>query len=239
MGSLSHCWFCVPSSTSVISHCSFPTIFTVILNLYFWLKLIFAILTPVNISALLMLSYFPWVELWVYSPSPGPDHTLFFLFFFFHWDPLAMCPTVDSLAAVFAVKIPDSCASLLVKWQEASVVTCNTCVHACSVTQSCSNLCHPVDCSPPDSSVQGIFQARILEWVALSSSRGSSPSRDGAQWKTHCALKSFTQSHDFIESLGELRELVMDRGAWCAAIHGVAKSRTRLSNWTGLNWTEL
>ena len=37
--------------------------------------------------------------------------------------------------------------------------------------------------------------------------------------------------------LGELRELVMDREAWHAAIHGVAKSQTRLNNWIELNWT--
>ena len=37
-------------------------------------------------------------------------------------------------------------------------------------------------------------------------------------------------------NLGELRELVMDREAWRTAIHGVAKSRTRLSDWTELNW---
>ena len=39
-------------------------------------------------------------------------------------------------------------------------------------------------------------------------------------------------------SLSELREMVMDREAWCAAIHGFAKSRTWLSNWNELNWTE-
>ena len=41
------------------------------------------------------------------------------------------------------------------------------------VAQSCLTLCDPVDCSPPGSSVHGILQARILEWVAISFSRGS------------------------------------------------------------------
>ena len=48
----------------------------------------------------------------------------------------------------------------------------------CSVTQLCSTLCDPMECSIPDSSVHGILQARILEWVAMTSSRGSSRSKD-------------------------------------------------------------
>ena len=48
----------------------------------------------------------------------------------------------------------------------------------CVCAQSCPALCNPMDCSPPGSSVRGIFQVRLLEWVAMSSSRGSSLSRD-------------------------------------------------------------
>ena len=46
------------------------------------------------------------------------------------------------------------------------------------VAQSCPTLCDPMDCSPPGFSVHGIFQAWILEWVAISFSRGSSQPRE-------------------------------------------------------------
>ena len=52
------------------------------------------------------------------------------------------------------------------------------CVCVCAVIQSCPTLCDPVDYSPPGSSVHGILQARNLEWVAITSSRGSSQPRD-------------------------------------------------------------
>ena len=57
--------------------------------------------------------------------------------------------------------------SLLLKWSK--------------VAQLCPTVCDPVDCSLPGSSVQGIFQARILEWVAISFSRRSSWPRDWTQ----------------------------------------------------------
>ena len=46
--------------------------------------------------------------------------------------------------------------------------------HACLCAQSCPTLCNPMDYSPPDSSVHGIFQSRILEWAAISYFSGSS-----------------------------------------------------------------
>ena len=57
-------------------------------------------------------------------------------------------------------------------------------------TQSCLTLCNPMDCSPPGSSILGILQARILEEVAISFSRGSSWPRDQTQ-VSHIAGRCF------------------------------------------------
>ena len=59
------------------------------------------------------------------------------------------------------------------------------------VDQLCPTLCDPMDCSLPDSSVHGIFQARVLEWIAISSSTGSSQPRDQTQ-VSHIAGRFFT-----------------------------------------------
>ena len=56
---------------------------------------------------------------------------------------------------------------------------------------SCPTLCHAMDSSPPGSSVPGISQARILEWVAMPSARGSSQHRDRTQ-VSHIAGGFFT-----------------------------------------------
>ena len=69
-------------------------------------------------------------------------------------------------------------------WNFSCVCVCvcaHACTHALSNSVTCPTLCNLMDCNLPDSSVQGIFQARTLEWVTIPFSRRSSKPRDQTQ----------------------------------------------------------
>ena len=74
-----------------------------------------------------------------------------------------------------------------------------------SVTQSCLTLCDLLDCNPPGSSVHGILQARILEWVVIPFTMGSSQSRD--QIQVSCIAGRFFYHLSHQESLDLILEV--------------------------------
>ena len=69
-----------------------------------------------------------------------------------------------------------------------------TCGDGGLVAKPFLTLCDSMDCNPPGSSVHGIFQARIQEWVAFPFSKGSSPLRDGTR-VSYTAGRFFTDNH--------------------------------------------
>ena len=76
--------------------------------------------------------------------------------------------------------------------------------------QSCSTLCNPMDCSPPDSSAHGILQARILEWVAMPSSRGSFRTRNQIQVSYISGISRRVLYHYWFWGLGSNSHLLGD-----------------------------
>ena len=69
------------------------------------------------------------------------------------------------------------------------------------VAQSCPTLCDPMDCSPPASSIHGIFQARVLEWVAISFFRKIFLTQASNRGLPHCRHMLYRLSHFRLGSL--------------------------------------
>ena len=105
------------------------------------------------------------------------------------------------------------------------------CGHAKSL-QSGPTLCDLTDCSTPGSSVHGILQGRMLEWVAMPSSNGSSQPRDWTCISYVCCICRQVIYHYGNQFQYSCLGNPMDRGAWEAAVHGIPKSwTTSLSIW--------
>ena len=90
-------------------------------------------------------------------------------------DPMDCSPPGSATHGIFQARALERVATAFYLWEHYSQRINHL---SCVCAQLCPTPCDPRDCSPPGSSVQGILQARILGWSAISSSRGSSQPRD-------------------------------------------------------------
>ena len=99
------------------------------------------------------------------------------------------------------------------------------------VAQSCPTLCDPMDCSPPGSSVHEIFQARILEWVAISFSRGSSQPRDRTRVSCTAGFKVSWKTCQIGEGT-----MVTSLFAWFQSLQYIHHGSYR-KEWEDISWS--
>ena len=94
----------------------------------------------------------------------------------------SMCLCISDIKSLEKNKsTSDKIHSSLYKFSSISFICLCLSLYLYIIAQSCLTLCNPMDCSLTSSSVHGIFQARILEWVAIYFSKGSSQPRDRTQ----------------------------------------------------------
>ena len=104
-------------------------------------------------------------------------------------------------------------------------IICSTC--ACTLSRFSLTLCNPMDCSLPGSSVDGIFQGRILEWVAMPSSRGSSQPRDQTSISCRSRMK--------VKTLIRVRLFATLWSPLGSPVHGIFQAR--ILAWVALSYS--